>query len=318
MIDVAGLEERFAVPGVLGFGKTASGLVFARVTAGSASATVYLHGAHLTDWQPKGYAPVLFLSARTELAADKPIRGGVPVIFPWFGPRHDGKEGPMHGFARTSEWELALAAVAGDEVHLTFTLGPNDASHALGFDHFRLAYRMTIGRRLTLELTVANDSGSGGVQGAAASEMASLGAPLVFEEALHAYFAVADVQKATVTGLGGTAYIDKRDEMRRKVQAGGAMAIAGTTDRVYMDTTATCVIDDVAGKRKIVVAKEGSHTTVVWNPWIELAVTLADMDPEGWRGMLCVETANVGESAVTLEAGKTHTMRAVISVEGKS
>ena len=140
-MDVAELEERFEAPGVLGFEKTASGLVLARVTAPAASATVYLHGAHLTDWQPAGHAPVLFLSARTELLPGKAIRGGVPVIFPWFGPRkpgpgHDGT-GPSHGFARTSEWELAFAAVAGDEVHLAFTLGPSEVSRGFGFDHFK-------------------------------------------------------------------------------------------------------------------------------------------------------------------------------------
>ena len=235
-MDIAELENKFAMPGVLAFEKTASGLAFVRVTAPSAAATVYLHGAHLTDWHPAGQAPVLFLSARTELAADKAIRGGVPVIFPWFGPRHDGKEGPMHGFARVSEWEMAFAAVAGDEVHLRLLrwLDRMSTSRALGFDHFRLAYRMTIGPRLTLELTVANVSG----------------VPLVFEEALHSYFAVADVRKATVTGLAEATYIDKRDEMRRKVQPAGAMAITGTTDRVYLDTTpAACVIDDRCGAR---------------------------------------------------------------------
>ena len=302
-MDVAELEERFAVEGVLGFEQTASGLVFARVTAPAAQATVYLHGAHLTDWQPAGEAPVLFLSARTELAPGKAIRGGVPVIFPWFGPRHDGLAGPSHGFARTSEWELAFAALAGDEVHLTFTLGPDQASRALGYEHFRLAYRMTIGRALTLELTAANDSG---VQGT----------PLEFEEALHTYFAVRDVRATTVTGLAGAEYLDKRDQMRRKLQPEGAMSLTGTTDRVYLDTAATCVIDDALGKRRIVVEKTGSHSTVVWNPWAEVAATLPDMEAEAWPGMLCVETANVGDSAVTLKPGETHTMRAAISVEG--
>ena len=304
-MDVAELEERFAVPGVLGFEKTSSGLVFARVTAPAASATVYLHGAHLTDWQPAGFAPVLFLSARTELMPGKAIRGGIPVIFPWFGPRRDGKPGPSHGFVRTSEWELAFAAVAGDEVHLAFTLGPNEVSRSFGFDHFRLAYRVTIGRTLTLELTVANDSGSEATA-------------LQFEEALHTYFAVADVEKAALAGLGGTAYLDKRDEARRKLQPDGPMQLTGTTDRVYLATEATCAIDDDDGQRKIVIEKQGSHTTVVWNPWAELAATLPDMEPDGWRKMLCVETANVGESAVTLQPGATHTMRVVISLEGSS
>jgi glucose-6-phosphate 1-epimerase len=310
-MDVAELEERFAAPGVLGFEKTASGLVAVRVTAAAAEATVYLHGAHLTDWRPAGQAPVLFLSARTELAPGKPIRGGVPVIFPWFGPRHDGKAGPQHGFARTSEWELAFAALAGEEVHLTFTLAPNEASRALGFDHFKLAYRMTIGRSLTLELVVANDPVSSDNQGAADKA----GAPLLFEEALHTYFAVADVEKTTLTGLGETAYLDKRDEMRRKVQPAGAMAFTGTADRVYLDTTATCVVEDAAGKRRIVIEKSGSQTTVVWNPWAEVAATIPDMEPDGWREMLCVETVNAGDSAVRLEAGQSHAMTAKISVE---
>jgi glucose-6-phosphate 1-epimerase len=299
MMDLAELQERFAIPGVLGFEQAAAGLVVAQVTAPAAQATVYLQGAHLTHWKPEGLAPVLFLSARSELAPGKAIRGGVPVIFPWFGPRHDGKAGPQHGFARTAVWDLAFAAVAGDDVHLTFTLAPTQVSRELGFGDLRLAYRMAIGRRLTLELTVANDSA----------------AAVQIEEALHTYFAVGDVRSATVEGLGGTEYIDKRDEMRRKPEPAGAMTLTGTTDRVYLNTTATCTIGDGAGGRKIVVEKSGSRSTVVWNPWAELAATMADMEPDGWRTMLCVETANVGEDAVTLEPGKAHTMRVEISTE---
>jgi glucose-6-phosphate 1-epimerase len=297
------LQDRFAVPGILAFEATASGLVFARITAPAAEATVYLYGAHLTHWRPTGHDPVLFLSPRSELAPGKAIRGGVPVIFPWFGPRANdpqpgGKPSPAHGFARTTEWELAFAAVAGDEVHLTCTLSPNEASRALGFDHFRLAYRVIVGASLTLELTVANDSTE----------------PLAFEEALHTYFAVGDVRQASVMGLGGTAYLDKRDDFKRKVQPEGPLVLTGTTDRVYLETAATCEIDDALGQRTITVEKAGSHTTVVWNPWAELAATMSDLPPDAWPGMLCVETANVGESAVSLAPGMTHTMRAHISV----
>jgi glucose-6-phosphate 1-epimerase len=304
-MDVAELEERFAVDGGLGFERTASGLVFARVTAPAAEATVYLQGAHLAHWRPTGQQAALFLSGRSDLQPGKAIRGGVPVIFPWFGPRHDGRPGPSHGFARTSVWELAFAAVAGDDVHITFTLGPSETSRALGFDHFRVAYRMTIGRRLKLEMMVANDLGAGEGEGT----------PLAFEEALHTYFKVSDVEQATLTGLGGAAYLDKRDEARRKVQPEGAIVLTQATDRVYLDTTAKCAIDDVAGSRRIVVEKSGSHATVVWNPWVELTAAMPDMEPDGWREMLCVETANVGESAISLKPGETHTMRVEISVE---
>jgi glucose-6-phosphate 1-epimerase len=298
------LQESFAIEGVLRFEETAAGLIVAHVTAPAtgtpaAEATIYLHGAHVTHWKPAGEAAAIFLSERAEFAPGKAIRGGVPVIFPWFGERHDGKAGPQHGFARTAEWELAFAAVAGEEVHLVFTLAANEASRSLGFDDFRLSYRVTIGRTLTMELTVANDAH----------------APLVFEEALHTYFEVADARRVEIDGLGGTAYLDKVDGMKRKVQAAGLLKFERRTDRTYLGTEATCVLQDAAGGRRIVVEKSASRTTVVWNPWEELTAKMADMQPDAWLHMTCIETANVGEDAVTLAPGETHTMRAVISVE---
>jgi glucose-6-phosphate 1-epimerase len=314
MADVAVLEKRFAIPGVLGFEKTASGLIAARVTTPAAEATIYLQGAHVTHWKPAGEAPAIFLSQRAEFAQGKPIRGGVPIVFPWFADRHDGKTGPQHGFARISEWELAFAAMSGDELHLAFTLAPNELSHSLGFDHFKLGYRVSVGRELTLELTVANDSGSGGAREAA--EVAKeIGAPLAFEEALHTYYAVADARKVSIDGLGGTTYIDKVDGFKQKVQPEGPLKFDGRTDRPYLNTDSTCVLHDPAGGRRIVVAKTGSRSTVVWNPWLEATAKMADMEPDAWLHMTAIETANVGEDAVTLQAGETHSMRAHVSIE---
>jgi glucose-6-phosphate 1-epimerase len=303
-MNVAELEERFGAPGMLEFEVTASGLVLAHVTTAQAEATVCFQGAHLMEWRPAGDQPVLFLSARNELKRGKAIRGGVPVIFPWFGPRQPGrrgevKPGPQHGFARTSEWELVFAALAGEDVHLTFTLGPSEVSRSYGFDRFRVAYRMIIGKSLTLELTVANDSS----------------VAFAYEDALHSYYAVGNVERAAIAGLGGTEYLDKRDDARRKLQAMGAMTLTGATDRTYLNTEATCAIEDVAGGRRIVIEKAGSRSTVVWNPWAELTAAMADMEPDGWRRMLCVETANAAENALTLGPGESHTTRAVVSVE---
>jgi glucose-6-phosphate 1-epimerase len=301
MADVAELQERFGIDGVLRFETAEAGLIVVQVTAPAAEATIYLHGAHVTHWKPTGHASVIFVSKRAEFLPGKPIRGGVPVIFPWFGERHDGKAGPQHGFARTNEWELAFAAMAGEELTLVFTLGPNDLSRSLGFDAFRLSYRVTIGRTLTMELTVANDAN----------------VPLEFEEALHTYFAVADARRVAIHGLGETEYIDKVDGMKRKVQPAGALRLEGRTDRLYLNTETTCVLHDPAGGRRIVVAKSGSRSTVVWNPWEELTAKMADMEPDAWLHMTCVETVNAGDNAVKVGAGETHSMRATVSVEAE-
>jgi glucose-6-phosphate 1-epimerase len=297
-LDLNLLNEHFAIPGVLSFHATASGLAYASVTAPNATATVYLQGAHLSAWQPNGQKSVLFLSRKSDLLPGKPIRGGVPIAFPWFANRHDGKTGPSHGFARVQDWTLAFAAMAGDDLHLTFTLAPTEMSRTFGFDNFRLVYQLTIGRTLTMHLTVANDAST----------------PLVFEEALHTYYAITDIHEITVTGLEGVTYLDKVDNFKPKVQQ-GAITITEQTDRVYLNTTGACIIHDTLGKRLIHVEKTGSNTTVVWNPWETGAQKLADLDPTEWHEFVAVETVNAAANTITLAPKATHVMQAHITVE---
>jgi glucose-6-phosphate 1-epimerase len=300
-MDLAELNEHFSLPGILSFHQLPSGLTYADVTTPNAKATIYLQGAHLTSWQPTGQQPVIFLSRKSDLVPGKAIRGGVPLAFPWFAndqkaDRIDGKPGPSHGFARIQEWRVAFAALAGDDLHLTLTLGPTEMSRKLGFDKFRLAFQLVIGRSLTMQLTVANDAET----------------PLVFEEAMHTYFSVVDVHEVSVTGLEPTSFIDKTDNFKVNPAANAPLTFTKFTDRVYPNTSATCVIHDRAAQRKITVAKTNSNTTVVFNPWRELP----DMGPDEWHEMLCVETVNAGANSVTLDSGKVHTMEAHITVEG--
>ena len=299
-MNLTELNEHFGIPGVLRFKQLPSGLTYADVTTPQATARVYLQGAHLAAWEPAGMGPVIFMSRKSDLEPGKAIRGGVPLAFPWFATdskmdRVDGKPGPSHGFARIQDWTLAFAALAGDDLHLTFTLGPTEMSRHMGFDKFRLAFQLVIGQSLTMQLTVANDAA----------------VPLVFEEAMHTYFAVVDVHEVSVTGLEPTSYIDKTDHFKVNPPVHAPLRFTGFTDRVYPNTTATCVIHDEAGRRKITNEKANSHTTVVFNPWKEMP----DMGPDEWHEMVCVETVNAAANAVTLEPGKVMTMQSHISVE---
>jgi glucose-6-phosphate 1-epimerase len=300
-MTAAELNEHFGIEGVLAFRQIPSGLVVADITTPAATATVYLQGAHVALWQPKGSAePVLFLSRKSDLEPGKPIRGGVPLAFPWFATdskqdRVDGKPGPSHGFARIQDWTVSFAAMAGDDLHLIFTLGPTAMSRSMGFDNFRLAFDLTIGKSLTMRLTVANGAKE----------------PLVFEEAMHTYFHVLDVHEASVTGLEPTAFIDKTDNFKVKPAAHAPLTFTGTTDRVYENTAAPLTIHDPIAKRKIINTKTNSNTTVVFNPWRELP----DLAGDDWHEMLAVETVNAGANRITLAPGKAHTMEAHITVE---
>jgi glucose-6-phosphate 1-epimerase len=300
-MDLKQLNDHFGIHDVLRFDQH-EGLARAIVTAPAASATVYLQGAHITHWQPAGQQPVLYLSQKSDFASGKPIRGGVPIAFPWFATdskadRFEGKPGPSHGFARIQDWTLSFAALSGEDLHLTFTLGPTELSRQMGFDHFRLAFELIIGRTLTMRLAVANDAQT----------------PLIFEEALHTYFAVADVREVSVTGLEPTGYVDKTDNFRAKPAANAPFIPVAFTDRVYPNTTATCTIHDKAGKRDITIEKKNSHTTVVFNPWRELP----DLGPNEWEKMICVETVNSAPNTVTLAPKSTHVMEAHIAVSNR-
>ena len=297
-MDLDQLNEHFAIPGVLVFRATTSGLSYAAITTPQATATVYIQGAHLAAWQPAGQKPVIFLSRKSDFMPGKPIRGGVPIAFPWFAARHDGKTGPSHGFARIQDWTLAFAAMAGDDLHLTFTLAPSEISRSLGFDNFHLAYQLSIGRALTMQLTVANEAPT----------------PLVFEEALHTYYAVTDIHEINITGLDGVTYLDKVDDFKPKVQQ-GPVTITQQTDRVYLNTTTACIIHDTAAKRRTQVEKTGSNTTVVWNPWEDGARRIADLDPTEWHEYVAVETVNAAANTITLAPKATHVMHAHITVE---
>jgi glucose-6-phosphate 1-epimerase len=314
-MPVSHMERQFEIPEVLRFEETSGGLVRALITTPDAEAEICTQGAHLTRWIPRGQRPVLFTSSRSLYEPGKAIRGGVPIVFPWFGPRGGGlpapmqaspmqagpmQAGPMHGFARTSEWKVVSAGLSSSgQFEMTFSLSPSDACRALGFSAFRVLFRVAVGPTLEMDLEVHNESGE----------------PLAFEEALHTYFAIGDVHQVSVTGLENTAYVDKTDGFREKRRDSAPIRIGKETDEVYLNTSASCVIHDPAWSRRVTIAKTGSHSTVVWNPWIEKSRTLADMDPEEWREMLCVETANVASNAITLAAGASCRLAVEIRVD---
>lgn len=295
------LNASFAIPGILSFDEQGA-LTRARITTPACSAELYLHGAHVTAWQPANEEPVLFLSEKSAFAPGKAIRGGIPIIFPWFGSRtatadSPRTDGPTHGFARIQDWKLDFGAYAADELHLSLSLEPTELSRSLGFDNFLVAYQISFGRELRLRFSIANDGKE----------------PMQVEEALHTYLHVGDVEQVQVHGLFEAEYLDKNDDFTRKTQAEPVLTLTGPTDRPYLNTTSPIVVDDPVLHRRITVTKANSKTTVVWNPWAN--ADLADMTDDGWRQMLCVESANAAENGLKLQPRDAHVMETSIAVE---
>jgi glucose-6-phosphate 1-epimerase len=280
--------------------KGSGGLDRLALHAAEGEALVYLQGAHVAHFQPKDEKPVLWMSAASHFERGKAIRGGVPICFPWFGPKADAPDAPAHGYARILPWTVGAVTRETDgslEAVLELTA---EAAARGGFpDGFSLSMAVTVARSLRMELTVRN-------VGRGAS---------TFAEALHSYLAVSDVRQARVRGLEGVGYVDKTAGMARKPGESEPIAISAETDRVYTGATEPVTVEDPGWRRRVVVAKRGSATTVVWNPWVGKAKAMPDFGDDEWTGMVCVETANVGDDAIHLAPGGSHVMTATTEVQ---
>jgi len=295
--SIATLAERYAIPGVATVVAGNGGLAKVVVSTPEAIGEIYLHGSHVTSWKPSDASEALYLSPNSLFQDGRAIRGGVPICFPWFGDKQGDASAPAHGFVRTKSWQLEAIERTEQGVAVTSSTASDETTRKWWPADFRLVCRATFGHELRLELTVTNTGSS----------------PFTFEEALHAYFAVSDAESVVLRGLDGTRYIDKTDNRTEKTQSGD-VRIAAETDRVYLNTEHPIQLVDPAGKHQIVIEKQNSWTTVVWNPWIQKSVDLKDLGADQWKRFVCIETCNVVPSSVQLDPGQSHIMAAVISV----
>jgi D-hexose-6-phosphate mutarotase len=304
-MPLADLNKRFGLADQLKFVEGPGGLIFAEIDNDLGTAYLCLQGAHITTFRPKDQVePVIWLSDYAKFAPGKSIRGGAPVCWPWFGAHATEAGFPGHGFARTVMWEVTQSgALASGETEITLALVENEQTRAQWQHKSRVELKVVVGKSLKADLITTN-----------------LGdADITIGEALHTYFQIGDIADIKVLGLEGCEYVDKVGPVTRRTQEGAA-TFTGEVDRVYVNTEATCVIEDSRLKRRILVAKRGSRSTVLWTPWAEKAEKMGDFGPVvanegGWRKMVCVESVNALENVVVIPAGQSHAMSVEYSAE---
>ena len=287
-------RKKMELPGRVSFMDGNGDLPKTEVSTGSSTAEIYFNGAQVTHFQKKGEPPVLFLSRLSRFHSGAPIRGGAPIVFPWFGSR-EGQ--PMHGFARTAAWELKEIIPAADGTTTLKYALPDSAEASLS-TKFTAVYNVTVGTTLGLELVITNDT---------------VDQDFTFENCLHSYFHVGDINAVSVTGLKGCSYLDKCENYARKTQSAEHVKISQETDQVYLDAGSVMEIHDSSLARRIRIETTGAHSTVLWNPWIAKAQQMPDFGNDEYLRMICVESGNVADNRVTLPAGKSSSLRAVIS-----
>jgi len=246
------------------------------ITKGSSSATVSLFGATLTSWKPNG-KEVLFVSKNSKFDKQKPIRGGVPVIFPQFGP---WKCGPQHGFARRTMWTAKGNGEESDTV--TFVLTDSNSSREMWNHRFLFEYTLSLLSESEMEMdAVITNTGDTSFD---------------FTFLLHTYFSVPDVISCRITGLKECTYVDKVRNGVLNKEENDEVALSEFTDRIYQNTSSVHKLRNISYDRNLEIHKFNLPDTVVWNPWTENAKKMDDFGDDEWKNMICVEAGYVSSS----------------------
>lgn len=293
------LNELFAIPEHLNFKTEYNKFTYARIQNVHASALISIYGGQILAFEPDGEEPVLWRSNFSHYEQGKAIRGGIPIIWPWFGKHPTDSSKPSHGFARKMMWNVLGTEIVQDGA-TQIRLGIKDTpeTRALWPYPFELENVITVGKELEVELIVRNT----GYQ------------PFSYTGALHSYFWVKDITMIQIKGLDNCLYIDKIDNLQRKVEK-AKVTITGPTDRIYLDTMNEIVLYDQRWERYIHIAKRGSRSTVIWNPWVDGTRVIEDFGYLEYIKSVCIESANAGDDIITVAAGGEQRLATIISSE---
>lgn len=299
MIDIDKMKDKFNLEAEVGFSKPENNLFFLTVSNKYANAKICLYGAHVTSFRPHNSKEILWMSPDSSFEVGKPIRGGIPICFPWFGPHKTDSKKPQHGFARLMNWDIIETDnIPNGETRIRLQLCSSEATKAYWPHDFLAELILIVGQTLDVSLKVTNPSDE----------------PFEYTCALHSYFNLSDIENITIEGLQGVKYHNQL-EPGEFIQESPKLVIQQAETRHYHNTEATCVIEDPIFKRKIQVAKTGSKITTVWNPWKETCTKINDMPDDAYQTFVCLEAVNAFDDVISLAPHESHTTSAMIGLK---
>ena len=256
----------------------------------TAECKISLWGGNLLSYRPKSEKHDIFwLGDLNKFDNNQAIRGGIPVCWPRFAEEDLNNHLPRHGFARLSTWTLQKVNVDETKIEAELSLIPEEK------------YNLNLSAKLFLKITDKLEY---------TLETINHGAEeFSFSEALHAYFNISSIKDIEIQGLTGHRYKNSLDGKFYTLE--NNLHINGEFDSIFLEQTQPVKIIDKGFEREITIEKQGSSTTVVWNP----AKDLAEMSQDQYKTFVCVEPSNVGEYHITLAPHGKHTISATISVQ---
>jgi glucose-6-phosphate 1-epimerase len=298
MLDIDELEDKFSIEGEVGFAELEENMVFITVSNKFADADICLYGAHITNFKPHKTIEVLWMSPESKYQEGSPIRGGIPVCFPWFGPHKTDSAKPQHGFGRLMFWNvLETASLPTGETLVRLQFCSSEKTKNYWNYDFCAEMRIIVGKKLSATLKVTNTSA---VQ-------------FEYTCALHSYYNLSSVEEIWIEGLQNTRYFNQLDG-GDYIQETPKLEIKQAETRHYYNTETDCIIHDPLFGRRIQVAKTGSKVTTVWNPGEETCSKIDDIPDDGFNTFVCIEAVNAFSDIIKLEPGESHETSAIIGL----
>jgi glucose-6-phosphate 1-epimerase len=293
--QLSSLNAEFSIPAALRFESGKAGLPYAHLMSSTGStADVYLHGAHATSWKSQG-AECLFLSKKAVFENGKHIRGGIPIVFPQFGP---GKM-PSHGFARISDWEVRRTnAHPGESVSLVLGLSSSPQTKQFWDADFDAEIEFQLSNSFQQIFRVANTGQDA----------------LSFQCAFHTYFSIEDIVEVEIEGLSQKSFLDNTKNRESDKDHRAHITFQEETDRIYQESAQNLRIADRKGKKSFLIEQTSMRDAVVWNPWSERCAQIADLELEDYKRFVCVEPGNVS-NPIALGPGETWRGSQILKVE---
>ncbi|MCF6345698.1 MAG: D-hexose-6-phosphate mutarotase [Thiomicrorhabdus sp.] len=261
-----------------------------------AMAKITPYGACVLSFIPKkekNRSDLLWVSPSAIYNGKKPVRGGIPICWPWFGKHSVDSTLPAHGFVRNRVWQLGrVNTLENGATELIFSIESSEETMKIWPYRFRLEVIMTIGDTLSLCLTTTNLSDQ----------------EMQLTEAFHSYFNVSHSGEVVVSGLENSLQVDTLSGVTKPFQA-QKLFLSPPIDSVFLNHSSDAIIEDVGFSRCILIRKQDSMSTVVWNPGSEIVKGFSDIPNEAWPRFLCVESGNVFDDVINVKAGDVHRLK---------
>ena len=265
--------------------KHPNGLEYVSIDTQLCQARIFMQGAQIDQFVPKGKQPLLWVSSADDYQPGNGIRGGIPVCWPWFGT-HTHPDYPQHGFARNKVWTLDSVNIHDQIVDLVFSLPKSEIDQQYWPHNTEVKVLFTLGETLSVSLVNTNLDDH----------------EVTLTQALHSYFPIGDIHKLSASGFNGSQYIEFGEGPFQ--QTADTVEFTKETDRVYTHLAPQQTLHTPHGS--IVVSRENSHSAVLWNPWIAKSARLSRFNNDDYLTMVCLEAANVLEDKVVLAPVESH------------